>query len=137
MDGGRAFIVQRLRDEDDAVKGNVHVAHRKLIGEIGRACRAEAFADQVFRRVPAFVLGDPDADELRDRLLVTGLAPVILVLTFADGLAEAGADGVNEDKVCQVEDGERIVFHPVGGGAIVFVGIAGHHGALRTQQAKV
>ena len=137
MDRGRAFIVQRLRDQHQPVERNVDIAGQHPVGEVGGPRRAEAFTDQVFWRVPALVVGDPDTDEFRNGAAVAVLAPVILVLTLADGAAVAGADRVDEHEVGHVEDRQRIVAQDVRRRAVIGVCIARHLHALRAEQAHV
>ena len=137
VDGRGAFIVQRLRDQHEPVERNIDIAGQHPVGEIGRPRRAEAFADKVFRRVPALVVGDPDTDEFRDGAAIAFLAPVILVLALADGAAIAGGDRVDEHEVGHVEDRQRIVEQRVWGGAVIGVRVARHLHALRAEQAHV
>ena len=100
--------VEDVGDEDDAVE--VHAVMRlQVVTEGGGAERAVAFADEEFGRVPPAITADVHGDELRERFYVLVDAPEILVLRFADGVAEAGADGIEEHHVGFVEQRAGIV----------------------------
>jgi len=86
------------------------------VGEDGVAERAITFADEKFGRVPAIVAADVGLDKIGEGTRVLVNAPEILVLGFADGVAEAGADGIDEDEVGFVEQAVGIVFELVGSG---------------------
>src|SRR4029077_412082 len=88
MEGNRAEV-EDIGDQDDAVE--VHaVMLLQIVAERGGAERAVPLTDQELWRVPAAVPADVHGDELREGLYVLIDAPKILVLRFADGVAEAG-----------------------------------------------
>ena len=101
--------IKNGRDQHDAVDVNA-VVLLQIISKRSGAEGAVTFADQKFRRVPAVVAIEIDVDELREHFYVLIHAPEILVLRFADGVAEAGADGIDEDHVGFVEQGIGVVF---------------------------
>src|SRR6266436_7366316 len=78
-------------DLHDAIEVEA-VMRLQVVRERGGAKRAVAFTDEKFRRVPAVVAADIRVDELRQGFNVLIDAPEILVLGFADGVAEASAD---------------------------------------------
>src|ERR1700732_1233497 len=93
---GNGAEVEDRGDQHDAVE--IHaVVILQIVGEGGGAEGAVALADQEFGGVPAIVAADVDGDEFGEGLDVGIYAPEILVLGFADGVTEAGADGVDED----------------------------------------
>src|SRR5882762_3022658 len=105
--------VEDVGDEDDAV--DVHaVVFLEVVAEGGGAEGAIAFADEEFGGVPAAVAADVQGDELGEGLYVLIDAPEVFVLRFADGVAEAGADWIDEDHVGFVEKGTGIVLKFVG-----------------------
>src|SRR5882762_6101990 len=105
---GDGAEVKDVGDEDDAVE--VHaVVFLEVVAERGGAEGAVAFADEEFGRVPAAVTADVQGDELGEGLYVLVDAPEVFVLRFADGVAEAGADWIDEDHVGLVEQGAGIV----------------------------
>src|SRR6202789_3592710 len=112
---GDGAEIQRAGDEYDAVDVNA-VAGLEVIAEGGGAEGAVAFTDEKFRRIPAVVAIEIDVDELGEGFHVLIDAPEIFVLGFADGAAESGADGINEDQIGLVEEGVGVVFNFVGGG---------------------
>src|SRR5882762_6109968 len=104
--------VEDVGDEDDAVE--VHaVVFLEVVAEGGGAEGAIAFADEEFGRVPAAVTADVQGDELCEGLYVLIDAPEVFVLRFADGVAEAGADGIDKDHIGLVEKGAGIVLQLV------------------------
>src|SRR6266576_435490 len=99
---GDGAEVEDVGDENDAVE--VHaVMFLQVVAERGRAEGAITFADEEFRGVPAAVAADIQSDELSEGLHVLIDAPEIFVLRFADGAAEARADGIDEDHIGFVE----------------------------------
>src|ERR1700720_175296 len=95
----------------------------QVVAEGGRAERAITFADEEFGGVPAIVAVDVHGDELRERFYVLIDAPKIFVLRLADGMAEAGADGIDEDHVGLIEQSGLIVLELVGRrGSVLGVG---------------
>src|SRR6266851_8592626 len=110
---GNGAEIQDGRNQDDAVE--VHaVVLLQIMSERGGAESAVAFADQEFRGIPAIVAADVESDELRERFNILIDAPKILVLRFADSVAEAGADGIEEDHVGLVEQRAGIVGELIG-----------------------
>src|SRR5882724_67877 len=105
---GDGAEVEDVGDEDDAVE--VHaVMILQVVAERGGAESAVAFADEEFGGVPAAVAADVQGDELGEGLYVLIDAPEVLVLRFADGVAEAGADGIDEDHIGLVEQRAGVV----------------------------
>src|SRR6266404_2029384 len=95
---GDGAEVEDVGDEDDAVE--VHaVVFLEIVAERGGAEGAIAFANQEFRGVPAAIAADVQGDELGEGLYVLIDAPKVFVLRFANGAAEARADGIDEDHV--------------------------------------
>jgi len=80
----------------------------QIVRERSGAKGAVAFTDEKFRRVPAVVAADVRVNELRQGFYVLIDAPEILVLGFADGVAEACAHRVNEDQIRFVQEAVRI-----------------------------
>src|SRR3546814_20933118 len=78
------------------------------------AGRAVTFAAQIFGRVPAAIVVEPEPDELGDRFRVLGEAPEILGVGLAERVAEAGADRVYEDDVRDVEKALGVVDDGIG-----------------------
>src|SRR6267378_3258682 len=100
--------VEDIGDEDDAVE--VHaVMFLQVVAERGRAESAVAFANQEFGGVPAAVAADVQGDELCEGLYVLIDTPEVFVLRFANGVAEAGADGIDKDHIGLVEKGAGII----------------------------
>src|SRR5712672_4448984 len=112
MEGDGAEI-EDVGDEDDAVE--VHaVVFLQVVAEGGGAEGAIAFANQEFGGVPAAVAADVQGDELGEGLYVLVYAPKVFVLRFADGVAESGANWIDENHVGPVEKGAGIVLKFVG-----------------------
>jgi hypothetical protein len=84
-----------LREEDDAVE----VDAAKVGGEDGGAWGAVAFAEEIFGGVPAIVPGEEAADETLEGVAVGVDSVEGFALVLAEGAAEAGAGGVDEDYV--------------------------------------
>src|SRR5258705_5591574 len=104
--------IEDVGDEDDAVE--VHaVMFLQVIAERGGAEGAVAFADEEFGRVPAAIAADVQSDELCEGFYVLVDPPEVFVLRFADGVAEAGADGIDENHVGLVEECAGIVLQLV------------------------
>ena len=100
--------IEDRRDQDDAVQVD-GVVILQIIAQGGRAEGAVAFADQKLRRVPAVVAAQVGDDELREGLDVFVDAVKIFFLRFADGVAVAGAHGVDEDEIGFVEEALGVV----------------------------
>ena len=132
--GGRE--VEHGRDQHDAVQAVAVEAAFQHLGQLGGAGGAIAFTRQILGRVPALVLGGPLTDELGDALGILIDPPVILAFALADGAAEAGADGVDEHHVGNVERALFVVDDLVGRGAIV-LGVRRQNKALRAERAHV
>ena len=109
-----------LREEDDAVE----VDAAKVGGEDGGAWGAVAFAEEILGRVPAIVLGEEAADEALEGVAVGVDAVEGFGFVFAEGAAEAGAGGVDEDDVADVEEGVFVVDDGVGC-AFLVLGVRG------------
>ena len=122
------------RDKHDAVDVNA-VVLLQIISERGGAEGAVTFADKKFRGVPAIVAIEVDVDELRKHFYVLIHAPEILVLRLADGVAEAGADRINENHVGFVEQRIGVVFDFVWRGRSS--GVVGIDDAARSEGAHV
>ena len=108
----------------------------ELVDDRGRAGGAVALAAEIFGRVPAAILVEPEADELGDRLGVLGDAPIFLRLGLAERVAEAGADRIDEDDVGDVEQAVRIVDDREGRRAVV-ARVGGDRDPLRPERAHV
>src|SRR5690606_30754190 len=87
-------------------------------------------------RIPALVLGGPLADELGDALGILIDAPVVLAFALADGAAEAGADGIDEHHVGDIERALVVVDNLVRRRAIV-LGVRRQHQTLWAERAHV
>src|SRR6266404_3946129 len=107
----------------------------QVVSESSGTEGAVAFADEEFGGVPAIVAVDVHSDELRERLYVLLDAPKILVLRFAHGVAEAGANGIDEDHVGFIEQRGLIVLQLVGWRRGVFS--VGGDDAARSEGAHV
>ena len=125
--------VEHRRDQHDSIER--HAVALETVTQHRGAGRAVALADQVFRRRPAAVAAHVLRDELRQRLGVFVHAPEILPGTFAHGLGESRADGIDEHHVGDVDQAVRVVHHLVRwrrrGGRV------GGHDAARTKGAHV
>ena len=90
----------------------------------GSAESAVAFADEIFARTEAVVLDEPVVDDAR-QVLNVGFGAVEELFGFGLrhlGSAEAGADGIDEDEVGEVEPCAGVVDEIGGvGGAVAFV----------------
>ena len=133
IEGKRAEVPDG-RDHNDAVQVDA-VAALQQIGESGVTEGAVTFTDKEFRGVPTIVAGDVGLHELCQGTGVLIDAPKVLVLSLADGFAETGADGIDENEVGAIEQTVGIVFESVGRGRSD-VRIHGDH-ALRTEGAHV
>ena len=90
----------------------------------GPRIAAVALADEVLLRAEAAVLDQPVVDDAREILDVgRGAEEELFAFRFGDaGAAEAGADGVNEDQIGEVEPGAGIVGEHGGiGGTVALV----------------
>ncbi len=103
--------VEHGGDQDDAVEHHA-VAVRELIGEARRAGGAVALAGHELGGGPALVAGDPEADEVGDRLDVLLDAVELLAVLPGGGAAEAGAHRVDEHEVTGIEDGIFVIDQP-------------------------
>src|SRR5207237_178569 len=86
---------ENLREKNDAVE----VDAAKVGGEDGGAWSAVAFAEEIFGGVPAIIFGEEAADEALEGVAVGVHSVEGFRLVFAEGAAEAGAGGVDEDDV--------------------------------------
>ena len=84
---------------------------RERLGEAGRAKSAVAFADDEFRRGEPLVGREPFADDHAEGVDVAADRPEFLarLVSRGDDLAVAGARGVDEDEIGEIEPGLRIV----------------------------
>ena len=114
----RQIEVQDLRQQDHAVEVDV-VLGLEIVDENGRARRAVAFAEEIFRRVEAVVLGEEFLDESRERVAVGIDAVERLLLVLAGDAAEAGARRVDEDEIAGIEQRLIVVDDLVGRGGVV------------------
>ena len=133
---GAGGEIEHGRDQDDAVEGNVVIGALELVEDGGAAGGAVAFAAEIFGRVPAAIVVEPQPDELGDRLGVLGHAPIIGRIGVAEGVAEAGADGIDEDDVGDVEQAVGIVDDRIGRTAVVG-GVGGDRHPARAEGAHV
>ena len=85
----------------------------QLPGKGGGAGRAIAFANDELGRAPALVARHVKADELGDGRGVLLQAVELSGILGGYRPAVAGADGINEDQVCLIEQRELIVHQPV------------------------
>ena len=99
-----------LREQDDSIE----VDAAEIGGEDGRARSTVAFAEDVLRRVPAIVPGEEAADEALEGVAVAVDSVEGFGLVLAEGAAEAGAGGVDEDDVGYVEERVFVVDDAVG-----------------------
>ena len=99
-----------LREQDDAVEIDI----AQIRAENGAAWRSVAFAEEVLGRVPAVVLGEEAANEAFEGVAVGIGAPEGLLLVLAHDAAEAGARGVDEDDIADVEEAVVVVDELVG-----------------------
>src|SRR5215472_15252011 len=90
--------VEDTGNQDDAVDRNA-AFRSQIFSKRDRAKRAIAFADQEFGRIPAIIAADIGVDEQRERFNVLIDAPKVLVLRFANSMAEARANRIDEDEV--------------------------------------
>jgi hypothetical protein len=95
--------VEHGRDQDEAVQRDVVILALELVHDRGGAGRAVALAAKIFGAVPAAMLVQPQPDELGDRFGILGDAPELLGLRFAQRMAEAGANGIDENDIRHVE----------------------------------
>src|SRR5579859_1456043 len=107
----------------------------QIISERGGTEGAVAFAYQKLGRIPAVVAAEVGVDELSEGVDVFVNAVKILVLRFADGVAVAGAHGVDEDEVGLVEQALGIVDEFIGRGRSE--GAVDGPGAARAESAQV
>lgn len=101
------------RKQDDAVERHVGV-RLEIVDHARRARGAVALAEQILGRAPAVVVVDVPHDEAADRFDVRIDSPEILVLAFANRMAESGADGIDQHQIGLVEDAVNVVDHLVG-----------------------
>jgi len=102
----------------------------QIIRKRRRAEGAIAFPDEKFRGIPAAIAADVGADELRQRFDILVDAPEILVLRFADGVAEARSHRVKEDQIRFVQQAMWILGELVRSGRRG-IGVHGDHPARR------
>ena len=105
-EGEPAF--QHRRQHDDAGNDDALVALQRA-RHLGGAEAAIAFAEQIFRRSDAVVLGDIERDRLGERLGVAADAPEMLGVVRLHRAAPAGADRIDQHQVGEGEPGVGIV----------------------------
>ena len=102
--------VERRRDQHEATD-----RHADVVGQFLRHGRrpepAIALADEIDRRAPALMPGQPESDDRAERGDIGAHVPERLVRVFLLALAaaEAGADRVDEDEVGEAEPCRRVV----------------------------
>ena len=106
---GAGAEIEDRRDEDDAVERDVVERPLELVQDGRGAGGTVAFAAEIFGRVPAAILVEPQTNELGDGLGVLGHAPIILRVGLAQSVAETRPDRIDEDDVGDVEKAFRIV----------------------------
>src|SRR5713226_6172519 len=84
-----------------------------MAGNPGRTRGAVALSKEEERRTPALVTRDVHADEFAEGLNVAFHSPKFLRRLSILATAEAGANRVHQNQVTLVEQGVRIVLHPV------------------------
>jgi hypothetical protein len=82
--------------------------------DLGGAEAAVGFAEQIFGRVAAAVVGEPGHDGLRHRIGVALYAPERAAAVGLDGAAVARADRIDQHEIGEGEPGVRIVVQPRG-----------------------
>ena len=113
-------------DEDDAVERDIIILPVQLIGHGGRAGGAIGFAAEELGCVPAVVLVQPQADELRDGLGIAVNAPEVFGIGLAQGMAPAGADRIDKHQIGDIEQRFGVVADVIGRRAVV-LGIGDVH----------
>ena len=117
--------VQNRRNHHNSVQVHVVVA-LQVIGECRVAKRAIALANQEFRGIPPVVAADVSGYKLRQRFHIRVHAPKILVLRFADRVAETRSDGINKHEIGFVQQAIRVVHELVWCGWR-YASVDGHH----------
>ncbi len=109
---------QYLRKQNYAVEVEVAFGFEH-VGKNGGARGAVAFAEQIFRRVPASIFREELNDEIGKgvRILIDAVEGLFAVL--AADAAEAGAGRVDEDEIAGIEQAEIVVDDRVGRGGRV------------------
>ncbi len=111
----RGFVVaegepafQHRRQHHDAGGHDALVALQRA-RHLGGAEAAIAFAEQIFRRRRAVVLGDVKRNRLRERVRVAADAPEMLGVVRLDCAAPAGADRIDQHQIGEAKPGIGIV----------------------------
>ena len=85
--------------------------------------RTVTLTEQVFRRIPASVLGEELRNEIAESPCILVDAVECLLLVLSGESAEAGAGGVHKDQIADVEQAVIVVHHAIGrGGSVAVVG---------------
>ncbi len=100
--------VENLRQQDHAVEID-RAIRLELIDEHRRARRAVAFAEQIFRRIPATVFRQELRDEFGERIGILVDAVERLLLVLAGDAAETGAGRVDEHQIGHIEQARAVV----------------------------
>ena len=118
------FGVEVGADENEAVHRYAEL-RLEIVGDAWAAISAVAFAHEVLLVEQAVVLDEPLVDDERE-VLDVGRWSVEEFFGFrgiGEGLGEAGADGVDEDEIGEVEPGAGVVGEGCGvGGGVAGVG---------------
>ena len=123
------------RDQQHAVEADIIVAAFEFVDDRRRARGAIAFTAEEFRRVPAAVFGQPQPDEGGDRFGIGGDAPEDFRIGLAERVRKAGADGIDEYQIGDIEQRFGIVGDRIGRRAVI-LGI-GNVDALRPERPHV
>ena len=120
------------RDHDDAADDNALIVLQRAC-HLGGAEAAIAFAQDVFRRADAAVLGDVKRDRLGERFGVAMHAPERAAAVGLGGATPAGADRIDHHQIGESEPGVRIVDQA----DIGAVKAVAESGDARTDQAEI
>jgi len=109
---GELAEVQQRRHQDQALDADA-VLDLQLAHDLRSANAAIALARDVFRRGQPVVLLEPAADHQRDAVgvAVDGVERLARLLAARDETAVAGADGIDEDEIGEIEPGLRVRLH--------------------------
>ena len=134
---GGTGIIQRLRNQDQAVERQVLSAAFQHVGDCGGASGAETFACNEFWRLPAFVFRDPGPDEFGNGSRIFIQSPEIFVFPDADRSAETRSNRVNEHEVGVFDHKMRVVAEFIGRRAVVGAGVAVYLHDFRAKKAEM
>src|SRR5262245_48004315 len=119
------------RHHDDARHRDALLALQRL-RHLGGAEPAVAFAQDVFGRVAATVLGEIERDGLGQRLRVLAHTVERAAAVALGRAAPAGSDRIDQDQIGEGEPGVRVVLQAGGGGIV-----AGEVEDTRANQAEI